>query len=80
MTRASRVVEQVPPTRFVTRIADAQEFGGTWTIDLAPHGGETTVTITERGEVYNPAFRFMSASCLGTRGRWRAISARWRSR
>lgn len=62
------VVEQVPPTRFVTRIADAQEFGGTWTIDLAPHGGETTVTITERGEVYNPAFRFMSRFVFGYKG------------
>jgi ribosome-associated toxin RatA of RatAB toxin-antitoxin module len=55
------VDEAVPATRYVTRIADpGQPFGGTWTFELAPEAGGTRLTITERGEVYNPIFRFMS--------------------
>lgn len=54
-------VEALAPTRFVSRIADPdQPFGGTWTFELAPDGDGTRVTITERGEVYNPFFRFLS--------------------
>jgi hypothetical protein len=54
-------VERSAPRRFVTRIADENlPFGGTWTWELQPEGAGTRVTITERGEVYNPIFRFMS--------------------
>lgn len=54
-------VEAVPARRFVSRIADPdQPFGGTWTFDFAPEGRGTRVTLTERGEVYNPLFRFLS--------------------
>lgn len=54
-------VEAASPRRFVSRIADPdQPFGGTWTFELAPEATGTRVTITERGEVYNPIFRFMS--------------------
>jgi uncharacterized protein YndB with AHSA1/START domain len=51
-----------PPTQMVTRIADPSlPFGGTWTFDVeSVHGGGSTLTITERGEVYNPIFRFIS--------------------
>lgn len=60
------VAETVPPARFVTRIADPdQPFGGTWTFELSPAGGGTDLTITERGEVYNPIFRFMSRFIFG---------------
>ena len=60
------IVEATPPRRFVTRIADAdQPFGGTWTTELAPSGGGSEVTVTERGEVYNPAFRFISRFVFG---------------
>jgi hypothetical protein len=66
-----RVELSEPPRRRVVRIADANlPYGGTWTYELAPGGGAggdtapltplTQVTITERGEVYNPIFRFMS--------------------
>ncbi|HVL67453.1 MAG TPA: SRPBCC family protein [Vicinamibacterales bacterium] len=59
------VAESTPARRFVTRIADPDlPFGGTWTYDLAPEGDGTRVTITERGEVYNPVFRFMSRFVL----------------
>ena len=50
-----------PPRRFVARITDRTlPFGGAWEYVVAPDGGGTRVTITERGEVYNPVFRFVS--------------------
>lgn len=64
-----QVVEQTPPTRFVTRIADAEQpFGGTWTFDVEPQGESARLTITERGEVYNPLFRFLSRFVFGHTG------------
>ncbi len=55
------VVESRPPERLVVRIADPElPFGGTWTYELKPEGTGTRLVITERGEVYNPIFRFMS--------------------
>jgi Polyketide cyclase / dehydrase and lipid transport len=63
------VVESVPPSRFVTRIDDPdQPFGGTWTFELAPEAGGTRLTITERGEVYDPLFRFLSRFVFGHTG------------
>lgn len=60
------IEEAKPPTCMVTRIADPdQPFGGTWTFEVAPAGTGSTVTITERGEVYNPIFRFMSRFVFG---------------
>jgi uncharacterized protein YndB with AHSA1/START domain len=61
------VVEATPPSRFVTRIADPkQPFGGTWTFELVPDGTGTRATITERGEIYNPFFRFMARFIFGS--------------
>jgi hypothetical protein len=63
------VVESVPPSRFVTRIDDPdQPFGGTWTFELTPDAGGTRLTITERGEVYDPLFRFLSRFVFGHTG------------
>jgi hypothetical protein len=63
------VVEATPPLRRVTRIADPdQPFGGTWTWELASDGDRTRVTITERGEIYNPLFRFMARYVFGYTG------------
>ena len=60
------VVEAVAPVRFVTRIADpGQPFGGTWTLEIAPTATGSTLTVTERGEVYNPVFRFVSRFVMG---------------
>ena len=54
-----------PPHLFVVRIADPDlPFGGTWSYEMNSDGGRTRVTITERGEVYNPIFRFMSRFVL----------------
>jgi uncharacterized protein YndB with AHSA1/START domain len=50
-----------PPRQLIVRIADTNlPFGGAWTYDLVPVDGGTQLTITERGEVYNPVFRFVS--------------------
>ena len=58
--------EASPPSRLVARIADRSlPFGGTWTYELAPSGNGTKLTITERGEVYNPIFRFMARFVFG---------------
>jgi hypothetical protein len=59
------VVESRPPERLVTRIADGLPFGGTWTVEVAPEGAGARVTITERGEVYNPIFRVLSRYVVG---------------
>ena len=60
------VDETQEPQRLVVRIDDAGlPFGGTWTYDLRASGGGTRVTVTERGEVYNPLFRFMSRFVFG---------------
>ncbi len=63
------VTEAVPTQRLVTRIADeGLPFGGTWTYQLKPGAGSTGLTITERGEIYNPMFRFISRFVLGYTG------------
>src|SRR5262245_41823011 len=55
------VDESDPPRRMVTRIADTGlAFGGNWTYELTPVPEGTRLTITERGEVYNVFFRFLS--------------------
>jgi uncharacterized protein YndB with AHSA1/START domain len=57
------------PVQFVTHIADPdQPFGGNWTFDIVPDGGGTRLTITERGEIYNPFFRFMARFVFGYTG------------
>lgn len=60
------VVEITPPGRRVTKIADeSQGFGGTWTYVVEPVDGGSRVTVTERGRVMNPVFRFMSKYLFG---------------
>jgi hypothetical protein len=58
-------VEAVPPRRFVGRIGPGLPFGGTWTYEIEPAGAGSTLTITERGEIYNPIFRFMARFVFG---------------
>jgi hypothetical protein len=54
------------PRRLVTRIVDDDlPFGGTWTYELAPERDGTDLTITERGYVTNPLFRFMARFIFG---------------
>jgi len=63
------LVEDCPPKRRVTRIADASlPFGGTWTLEIAPEGGGAALRITEDGEVRNVIFRFMARFVFGYTG------------
>jgi|SRR5215212_1012001 len=60
------VVRQVPPELLVTRIVDRDlGYSGSWTYALAPEGAGTRLTITERGEVSNVIFRFLSRFVFG---------------
>jgi uncharacterized protein YndB with AHSA1/START domain len=56
-----------PPRRMVGRIADKNlPFGGSWIYEIEPDGPSASkVTITERGSVYNPIFRFVSRFIMG---------------
>ena len=67
MTLATEIFE--PPRRMVCRIQDkGMPFGGAWEYQLAPAPGDankTVVTITERGWVSNPIFRFVSRYVMG---------------
>lgn len=63
----SYAIEQAEaPRRLVTRITDKSlPFGGTWEYAVTPDGTGSRVRITERGEVYNPVFRFVSRFIMG---------------
>ncbi len=56
-----------PPRRLVTSIeaAPGAPFGGTWTFDIAPEGTGSRVTVTERGWIGNPVFRFLARFVFG---------------
>ncbi len=62
------VVESVPPSRLVTKIVDATQFGGTWTFEVVPTRAGSRLTITERGEIYNPVFRALAKYAFGYTG------------
>src|SRR5579864_2890229 len=64
---AFETVETVMPKRLVREIvADKNApFSGRWEIDLTPVTGGTNVQITERGEVRNAFFRFVSRFIMG---------------
>jgi hypothetical protein len=50
----------------VSQIADKNSpFGGAWIFELSPTSDGTRLNITERGEIYNPVFRFMSRFVFG---------------
>jgi uncharacterized protein YndB with AHSA1/START domain len=66
------IEEFQPPRRMVARIQDKDiPFGGAWEYQLAPDPSDpakTRVTITERGWVSNPIFRFVSRFVMGHYG------------
>jgi uncharacterized protein YndB with AHSA1/START domain len=62
------VVENVPPSRLVTKIVDETQFGGTWTFEVASTPSGSRLTITERGEIYNPVFRALAKYAIGYTG------------
>ncbi len=60
------VTTEDAPRRLVARILDDDlPYTGEWCWQLEPIGNGTRVTITERGSVSNPVFRFISAHVLG---------------
>jgi len=60
------VTRDVPDQLLVTTIADTDlGYSGSWTYAFEPDGTGTRLTITERGEVSNVIFRFMSRFVFG---------------
>ena len=60
------VLERAMPHRLVTRVTEKEtNFGGTWTVAIAPIPDGSTVTVTEDGWVANPIFRFVSRFVMG---------------
>ena len=65
-TITMEIVDSEPPRRLVSQIADKSlPFGGAWIFEVTPNGDGTRLNITERGEVYNPVFRFVSRFVFG---------------
>ena len=61
--------ENLPPLRMVTRITDPDlPYGGRWIYELEPLANGSRLTITENGEIYNPAFRFLAQFVFGYTG------------
>lgn len=61
-------VERVDaPRLLITTIVDSGlPFGGSWTYEVdGTSDGGSRLTITERGKVYNPVFRFVSRFVIG---------------
>lgn len=60
------VIEAAPSRRLVTRIADKNlPYGGSWIYEIEPDATGSILRITERGEVYNLFFRFISSFVMG---------------
>lgn len=53
------VTEWVEQRKIVREILPSGPFYGSWTLEMAPDGAGTRLTITERGTVENPLFRGM---------------------
>ena len=63
------VLEDRPPTRLVTRIADDNlPFGGAWTYEITPEAGGSRLRITEDGEIRNTLFRLLARFVFGYTG------------
>ena len=61
--------EAVPPLRLVACVADSsQGFGGTWTYELTEAQDSTRITITERGFIDAPLYRFLARFVFGLHG------------
>jgi hypothetical protein len=61
-----QIVDDVPGKRMATKILDLNlGYSGSWEYVLEGSGGGTQLTITEKGVVTNPLFRFMSRYVFG---------------
>jgi hypothetical protein len=55
-----------PPARMVVRIAEPDlPFSGEWTYEVAPADGGAVLTLTERGAIPNPVYRFLARFLFG---------------
>jgi uncharacterized protein YndB with AHSA1/START domain len=65
-----RVLQEEKPKRFIAGVSETDlPFASTWTYEITTGtAGETVVTITERGEIYNPFIRFASRIFSGNHG------------
>lgn len=60
------LVDEQRPSKLDIKIDDTNEpFGGTWTFELTPDANGTRLTITERGFVNPPPFRFLAKFVFG---------------
>jgi hypothetical protein len=60
------ITEEEPPVRMVARVLDDDlPWGGTWTWEVSPAPEGARLTITERGYVNNPIFRFIGTHFIG---------------
>lgn len=63
------ILSDEPPVRMTARVMDDDlAWGGTWTWDVSPAPDGATLTITERGHVDNPIFRFIGTHFIGFTG------------
>jgi hypothetical protein len=59
-------IEEIPPVRLVTHIADpGLPYGGYWIQEIKREPESCELTVTEDGEIYNPFFRFMARFIFG---------------
>ena len=59
-------IEEVPPVRLITRIADpALPYGGIWVHEITIQPGGCILQITEKAEIYNPIYRFLARFVFG---------------
>src|SRR5262249_39720949 len=66
MEATLEVIEERPPQRLVRKIVgDDLPFGGQWEYEIKPLTARSQITVTERGFVRNPIFRFMSRFVFG---------------
>lgn len=66
MEATLEVIEEKPPQRIVRKIVnDDLPFSGQWEYDIKPLNTGCQITVTERGAVTNPFFRFMSRFVFG---------------
>jgi Polyketide cyclase / dehydrase and lipid transport len=64
------IMERRSPGYLVTRVSDPNlSHGETWTWVITPQGQYTTLTLTEKGEIYNPLQRFMTRYVWGYHSR-----------
>lgn len=58
--------ESKAPSRMVRELTDLEgPFSGRWEIDITPTPAGSNITVTEKGKVSNPFFRFVSKYIIG---------------